>query len=320
VLAPLPQAQGTAPATPLTLVTRDGRRPVPTIILNGQEFIGLDDVASMFQVAVREDALAGGVTVTYKGRTVVASADQPMASVSGRVVTLPAPVARVGRRLFVPIDFIPRALAPIYDAAIELRRAPRMLVVGNVRVARVVPRIEAVGPPTRATIEITSCRARERDNRRWTGAVARRRGRARDRVHPPGHRTDRSDPHRRSKHHGCDRIEPSRRHASRLDDDHDRQHRVLVEVPLAPQFQDASAAPAPPVPGPPLGPAAPTADAIPLLPPPGPRLQTMVIDPGHGGDDVGVRGPKGTVEKQITLDVARRLKTLVETRSAFAWS
>ena len=67
----------------------------------------------MFQVAVREDALAGGVTVSYKGRTVVASADQPMASVNGRVVTLPAPVARVGRRLYVPIDFLPRALAPI---------------------------------------------------------------------------------------------------------------------------------------------------------------------------------------------------------------
>jgi len=42
--------------------------------------------------------------VSYKGRTIVASADQPMGSVNGRVVTLPAPVARIGRRLFVPID------------------------------------------------------------------------------------------------------------------------------------------------------------------------------------------------------------------------
>jgi N-acetylmuramoyl-L-alanine amidase len=40
----------------------------------------------------------------------------------------------------------------------------------------------------------------------------------------------------------------------------------------------------------------------------------MVIDAGHGGDDNGARGPKGTLEKQITLDVARRLKTLIETR------
>jgi N-acetylmuramoyl-L-alanine amidase len=40
----------------------------------------------------------------------------------------------------------------------------------------------------------------------------------------------------------------------------------------------------------------------------------MVIDPGHGGDDNGVRGAKGVLEKQITLDVATKLKTLIETR------
>jgi len=150
-----PHAQGTAPTSPLTLITRDGRRPVPTTILNGQEFIALDDLASLFQLTVREDTLAGGVTISYKGRTIVASADQAMASVNGRVVTLPAPVARVGRRLLVPVDFIPRALAPIYDSPIDLRRASRLLIVGTVRVARVAVRLDAVGPPTRAIVEIT---------------------------------------------------------------------------------------------------------------------------------------------------------------------
>jgi hypothetical protein len=139
----------------LTIITREGRRPVPTTLLNGQEFIALDELASLFQLTVREDALVGGITVTYKGRTIVASADQAMASINGRVVTLPAPVARVGRRLFVPIDFIPRALAPIYDSPIDLRRASRLLIVGTIRVARVVVRIDAAGPPTRATIEVT---------------------------------------------------------------------------------------------------------------------------------------------------------------------
>ena len=40
----------------------------------------------------------------------------------------------------------------------------------------------------------------------------------------------------------------------------------------------------------------------------------MVLDAGHGGEDNGVRGPKGTLEKQVTLDAARRLKRLVESR------
>ena len=120
VLVSLLDAQGTPPPTPLVLVSREGRRPVPTTILSGQELIALDDIASLFQVMVREDTLAGGITLTYKGRTIVMSADQPMASVNGRVVTLPAPATRSGRRWLVPVEFISRALAPIYDARIDL--------------------------------------------------------------------------------------------------------------------------------------------------------------------------------------------------------
>jgi N-acetylmuramoyl-L-alanine amidase len=39
-----------------------------------------------------------------------------------------------------------------------------------------------------------------------------------------------------------------------------------------------------------------------------------VIDPGHGGADVGARGRRGAEEKALALDVARRLKTLLEMR------
>ncbi len=41
---------------------------------------------------------------------------------------------------------------------------------------------------------------------------------------------------------------------------------------------------------------------------------TIVIDPGHGGEDPGALGPNGTVEKDIVLDVARRLKKRLEAR------
>jgi N-acetylmuramoyl-L-alanine amidase len=43
-------------------------------------------------------------------------------------------------------------------------------------------------------------------------------------------------------------------------------------------------------------------------------LRTVVIDPGHGGDELGTQGAKGTLEKEITLSVARRLRTLIESR------
>jgi N-acetylmuramoyl-L-alanine amidase len=37
------------------------------------------------------------------------------------------------------------------------------------------------------------------------------------------------------------------------------------------------------------------------------RFDVVVIDAGHGGDDHGARGPKGLLEKDLVLDVARRL-------------
>ena len=42
------------------------------------------------------------------------------------------------------------------------------------------------------------------------------------------------------------------------------------------------------------------------------RFDTVVIDAGHGGDDLGAQGPTGVVEKELVLDVARRLKRRLE--------
>jgi N-acetylmuramoyl-L-alanine amidase len=42
------------------------------------------------------------------------------------------------------------------------------------------------------------------------------------------------------------------------------------------------------------------------------RLATIVIDPGHGGDDPGAIGRRGSREKDVTLSISRRLKTLID--------
>ncbi len=41
--------------------------------------------------------------------------------------------------------------------------------------------------------------------------------------------------------------------------------------------------------------------------PEGGRFATVIIDPGHGGDDHGAAGPEGLLEKAVVLDVAIRL-------------
>ncbi|WP_150429547.1 N-acetylmuramoyl-L-alanine amidase [Dechloromonas sp. CZR5] len=42
------------------------------------------------------------------------------------------------------------------------------------------------------------------------------------------------------------------------------------------------------------------------------RLVTIMLDPGHGGEDPGAIGRAGTHEKTVTLEVARRLKARID--------
>lgn len=300
----LVHAQGTPPAAPLILLTAEGRRPVPTIIQSGQELVSLDDVAGLFRVTVREDTLAGGVTVTYRGRTVVASADQPMASVNGQLVALPAPAVRVGNRWFVPVEFLSRALGLIYDARIELRKPSRLLIVGDLRVPRVNARIDAPGPPTRVAIDLSP--ATEVNATHEAGRIV-------VRVAADALDTRLPVP-------GAGLVEQIRlgdapttvvvtlRNAGAVNTSTatvGNGARLTIEV-HPPGTGTPSAPAAPPFPeGPP---------SLPSLTTPRPTLQTIVIDPGHGGPDNGVTGAGGALEKTITLEVARRVKTLIEAR------
>jgi len=63
--------------------------------------------------------------------------------------------------------------------------------------------------------------------------------------------------------------------------------------------------------------------AVCLLPPPAARagqdrrIQTVVIDPGHGGTETGAKGRFGNLEKDITLAVGLKLKALIERNMGF---
>jgi len=46
----------------------------------------------------------------------------------------------------------------------------------------------------------------------------------------------------------------------------------------------------------------------------GSALRTIALDPGHGGEDEGVKGAGGIKEKDLTLAVARRAKAIIEAR------
>jgi N-acetylmuramoyl-L-alanine amidase len=64
--------------------------------------------------------------------------------------------------------------------------------------------------------------------------------------------------------------------------------------------------------------AAPPSGTIPAITKPrpveAPGIRTIVIDPGHGGKDVGATGPGGLMEKDATLAVCRKLADALESK------
>lgn len=308
---------GQPAAPPLTLLSRDARRTLPVTVAGDQELIALDDLASALQLTVREES--GALTVSYRGRTIVLTPDQPLASVAGRLVSLPAGATRAGGRWVVPVEFISRAVAPIYDVRLDLRRPSRLVVIGDLRVPRTTLRIEPLPAAARLTIDTTPTAA---------GTIAQEPGRLVIRFDAdaldlaPGSLT--------TPQVGSGLLQGVRQ----LD-------AVSVAVDVGPRFASYRAstattpgqapnsttarmtidllaastettAPAPPAPTPP--PAAPPPAELPVF---GQRLstiRTVMIDPGHGGDDAGARSENGLLEKDVTLAAARRLKSTLESR------
>lgn len=73
-------------------------------------------------------------------------------------------------------------------------------------------------------------------------------------------------------------------------------------------------APAVALPTPPTIPSPTVTEPVrPVAPKPASQIQTIVIDPGHGGKDPGTIGQHGTTEKDVTLKVGMLLKDLLST-------
>jgi N-acetylmuramoyl-L-alanine amidase len=299
------QLMGQNAAASLLVLSRDGRRALPLTVSGSQEMVGLDDLATMFQLTVREDREA--LTVSYKGRNVVLTPDQSMASVAGRLITLPAPPTRVANRWVVPVDFISRALLPIYDQRLELRRPSRLLIVGDLRVPRVTIRQEQIGTGARVTVESTpranTTVSQDSPQRLWVKFDAD----VIDVALPAGQSPGLIQGYRVLDNTTIG-IELGPRYGSFRASTQvaDANARTVIDVlsnqtDTAPPPATATQVEPPP-------------SELPSIVPAAPAFRTLVIDAGHGGDDLGAKGAAGTTEKDVTLAVARRLKAAIEAR------
>lgn len=297
-------AQAASPS--LTILSRDGRRTLPVTVIDSQDYVLVDELAGPFGTTARE--AAGGLTITARGRTIILTADQTVVSVAGRLASLPAPALRRDGRWYVPVDFLPRALAPVLDLRLDLRRLSRLVVTGDLRVPRVVARVEAGSTSASVTFEITPVTPAKVSSEAGR-LVVQFDADALDLMIPSlpqqGYIASIGPAASASAvaiatgpRYGAYRSSSSQPDAS--------SSRLTVD--LLPSTTDLAAA----APGAPPPPPVDIRPSVALTPSTG--LRTVVIDPGHGGEELGAAGPRGTLEKDITLAVSRRLQTLIESR------
>lgn len=296
-----------AQAPSIAVVSREGRKPLPVTTINNQDYIAVDEVNTAFATTSREDRLAGGLTITARGRSIVLTENQNVVSVAGRLVTLPAPPLRRDGRWFVPADFLPRALAAALDTRLDFRRSARLLIVGDLRVPRVVARVDAGANNVAVTFDITP-NTETRVNAQQGRLIVQFDADVLDLSIPlvpsqgflqnvtPGD-TPSTVALILGPRYALHRVTTSQPDAG--------SGRLTID--LTPATTDIAPAPAPPAAAP---------DTRLVIPTQGPStgLRTVVLDPGHGGEELGTQGAKGTLEKEITLSVARRLRTLIESR------
>jgi N-acetylmuramoyl-L-alanine amidase len=321
VLALLFSAGPARPAgpAPFTVLTSSQRREIVPVAGRGDVPLApIDQVVAGFGVTVTTDAAGGAATLVRGKREVALYNKKSLASVDGDLRLLSAPVVLDQGRWLVPVDSLPRLLEPLLETRVEWRAVPRVLVVGEVSIPRITVSTFVSGEAARVVLEATEKVPFEVQQAEGRITVAVRRdlldvafqeqrlaGGIVESVQFLGGRDN------------LFVVNLGRRFQRLRATEQDAPARLVLELegPPAPAVRAAPPSPGAAgvpsgAPSPPSGAAGPGPRPI-AAPPPEAELRTIVIDPGHGGEEVGAKGPGGTLEKDVTLAISRKLRGML---------
>jgi N-acetylmuramoyl-L-alanine amidase len=284
-------------ADPVVILFEKDRRELATVTRGAAEMVPLSQLVIGMGIAVTPDARAGSVTLAFQGRTVTLYDKKSLAQVGGELRLLSSNVLQEEGRWLVPVDSTPRLLGPLLRKRAEWRAARRVLVVGEVPVPQIAVTTSVSGDAVRVTLqgsEKLPFRVQQEQGR-VTVAVARD---LVDVTHQPERLTGGIVDHVQFTG-GRDNtfsIGLGRRFKTLQTFELEGPPRLVLEFQAAPlDTAEAVVAPSPP----------------PIAHGESAGIRTVVIDPGHGGAEVGALGPSGTLEKDVTLAIARKVRANV---------
>jgi len=273
------------------------RREILTVQGRGEtELVAIHQVLAGLGVTMTNDRAGGAVTLSYQKHEVALYKGKSLVSVGGDLRLLSAPVILDQGKWLVPLDALPRLIGPLLGIKVDWRASARVLVLGGAGIPHVTVSAFLTGDVARVVFEASEkvpFRVQQEEGR-VTVSVARDlvdvavqqdrlSGGIVDQIQFLGGRDN------------VFAITVGKRFQQVRAFEQEQPPRLVLD------FQPAASAPGAPAARAPLPSARP-----PVSEPSG--IRTVVIDPGHGGPDLGAQGPSGLLEKEVTLLIARKLR------------
>jgi N-acetylmuramoyl-L-alanine amidase len=286
-----------ASTDPVVVLFDRDRRELATVTRGASELVPLSQLVMGMGIAVTPDPRAGSVTLGYQGRSVTLYDKKSLAQVGGELRLLSSNVLQEDGRWLVPVDSTPRLLGPLLRKRAEWRAARRVLLVGEVAVPQITVTTSVAGDAVRVTLQTSEklpFRVQQEQGR-VTVAVPRD---LVDVAHQPERLTGGIVDHVQfvGGRDNSFSIGLGHRFKKLQTFELEGPTRLVLEFQAAPlDAAETGASPSP----------------FPVPHSEGAAIRTVVIDAGHGGADIGALGPSGTLEKDVTLAIARKVRANV---------
>ncbi|MBV8520455.1 MAG: N-acetylmuramoyl-L-alanine amidase [Acidobacteria bacterium] len=271
-----------------TLRTPNGDKPISVVSQGGQTYVSAADVVAGLGGTLKPDST--GYTATLGNVTAAFGPDSRFGVVRDDLIEMPVPPIAVDGKPYVPWQFFQGLLAKTasmdvtWDAAanaLTVKPIQRDVVGVQVSVAN-VQGISKIVLTLSAPAEYAIVKAQQAYTVRFKSP-----------VRPPFAEQTYEDPYIAKMTFAGSDLQIALTAPDVVGDAYKLENppRIVLDLRKA-------ATPAPGV----VPPVQPGSKPVEL-----PGIHTIVIDPGHGGREVGAIGPGGLMEKDVTLAVARKL-------------
>jgi N-acetylmuramoyl-L-alanine amidase len=296
----------------LTVISSRGRETLPVFRLANVPMLRLDDLAPLVGASLRAEQGSATATFSIGSRSATVSSGRSLVPVADRLILLPAPATLQAGSFWVPLEFLNKVLPEISNQKILYRPDARLLILGE-GYPRLGVRTFPYPGYTRVVLEPSTTMPYQ---------VSQEEGQVRVLLQAPFIETEFEREElrdgvveqlalTRQKEGYLLEIRLGERFASLKAFELESPHRLVLDL-----LRSRAELAAPVVI--PTDPARAKPFPAPDLPPPPssvrPTLRTITLDPGHGGAELGARGPAGLQEKDVTLALARRLRQVLESQ------